>query len=220
LIIEALATKNKGLNRNELLTLTKQNDGGSFTRVCKELEESGFIRVYKPYGNKKRNSLYQLTDLFSLFSLKFLKSQKSDTNFWINSHDSATVREWSGYAYEMVCLLHLSQIKKALGISGIQTITSSWISAASQNGAQIDLVIDRKDNVITVLEAKFSIAPFSIDKGYAMQLLNKVAAFKEESKTKKAVYLAMITTYGLKSSPHIGLVQNSLTMDDLFLSGN
>lgn len=60
---------------------------------------------------------------------------------------------------------------------------------------------------------------FSIEKSYAEQLRSKVAAFKSVSKTKKAVFLTIITTYGLDKTKYVdGLVQNEITMDDLFVA--
>lgn len=112
---------------------------------------------------------------------------------------------------------HIQNIKKALGISGIYTETSSWRSSSSEDGAQIDLLIDRKDNVITVCEIKYSTGFFEINKAYAANLRNKLYAFKTESKTRKSVFLAMITTFGLKQNMYsLGLVQNEITMDALF----
>ena len=112
----------------------------------------------------------------------------------------------------MVCLHHVTQIKQALGISGIQTAVSSWHSPQEQ----INLLIDRKDHVITICEIKFSVHPFVIDKKYAENLRNKLSAFKQATNTKKALFLTMVTTYGLATSKYAGLVQNSLNMDILF----
>ncbi|NML41356.1 AAA family ATPase [Chitinophaga sp. G-6-1-13] len=217
-IIETLSKKAKGLTRGELIKGAKLPTGGSVTRILKELEESDFIRKYISYGKKERNSLYQLTDFYSLFYLKFIrKAGVLDENSWINGLDSPEQRSWSGYAYEQVCLAHIKEIKKALGISGVQTATSSWISANTDAGAQIDLVIDRRDQVINICEMKFSINNFTIDKKYAEQLRNKIGIFKEETKTRKAIFLTMITTFGLnKNSYSDSLVQNSLKMDVLF----
>ena len=110
-----------------------------------------------------------------------------------------------------VCVI-ISQIKQALGISGVQTSISTWRSP----GAQIDLLIDRKDQVINICEMKFSINPFNIDKKYAEILRNKIGSFRQVTDTKKALFLTMITTYGLANSPYSGLVQNSLDMNILF----
>lgn len=216
-VVESLSKKGKGLTRGELLEQAKLPSGGSITRVLSELEESGFIRKYIGYGNKERNSLYQLTDFYSLFYLKFIKkSSILDEHSWINGLDSPEQRAWSGYAFEQVCLAHVKEIKQALGISGVQTNTSSWISN-SRPGAQIDLLIDRRDHVINICEMKFSINNFTIDKKYADELRNKMGIFKEEVKTKKSLYLTIITTFGLhKNQYSMSLVQNDLTMDVLF----
>jgi len=131
--------------------------------------------------------------------------------------DHPSYRAWTGYAFEQICLDHIAQIKKSLGISGIRSTASSWTSSDTEPGAQIDLIIDRRDQTITICEAKFSTDEYSISKSYAAALRNKVGAFKRETKTKKAVLLAMITTFGVKQNAYSGSVmQNSITMDDLF----
>lgn len=217
-IIEALSKKAKGLTRGELIRRAKLPTGGGVTRILKELEESNFIRKYISYGKRERNSLYQLADFYSLFYLKFIKGTDTlDENTWINGLDNPEQRSWSGYAFEQVCLAHINGIKRALGISGVQTVTSSWIKTGAGPGAQIDLVIDRRDQVINICEMKFSVNPFTISKKYAEELRNKIRVFKEDTKTRKAIFLTMITTFGLNRNNYsTSLVQNDLTMDILF----
>jgi uncharacterized protein len=219
-VIEALAKKTKGMERDELIKAAKLVNNGNTTKILKELEESDFIRRYNTFGKNSRNALYQLTDFYSLFYLKFIKSNSVfDTDFWLSSLDNPEVRTWSGYAFEQICLLHLSAIKKALGISGIQTISSAWLGSYDNQKAQIDLVIDRRDHVITICEMKFSINPFIIEKKYADDLRTKVAIFKQSTGTSKAIFLTFVTTFGLVKNEHsMSLVQNSLTMDILFNS--
>jgi hypothetical protein len=215
-IVAALAKKSKGLTREEISTESKLANGGGLTRLLNELEESGFIRRYTPFGKKSRNSLYQLSDFFSLFHIKFIKDQKTfDKNYWLKLIDSPKHRAWSGYAFEQVCLAHVSQIKKALGIDGIETETSAWKSVQVKNGAQIDLVIDRRDGIINLCEMKFSISPFIIDKKYDAELRNKIGAFKSETQTKKSLFLTMLTTFGMQVNTYSGNVQNDLKMDVL-----
>ncbi|OQP55844.1 ATPase [Niastella yeongjuensis] len=216
-IVEALSKKTKGLTRSELIDEAKLPSGGSLTKILSELEESGFIRKYTAYGNKEKNNLYQLIDFYSLFYLRFIrKSSILDDNGWINSLDSPAQRAWSGYSFEQVCLAHVRQIKQALGISGVQATTSAWVSN-SESGAQINLLIDRRDHVINVCEMKFSLNAFTIDKKYAEELRNKIGVFTSEIKTRKSIYLTMITTFGLATNQYsMSLVQNDLTMDVLF----
>lgn len=217
-IIELLSKKTKGLTRDEITKGTKLPTGGSTTRILNDLEESNFIRKYNAFEKKEKNSLYQLSDFYSLFYLKFIKKASVlDENVWINGLDSPAQRAWGGYAFEQVCLAHIKEIKKALGISGVQTTSSSWIKKANGSGTQIDLLIDRRDQVINLCEMKFSINTFTIDKKYAGVLRNKIGVFKEETRTRKAVYLTMITTFGLNKNQYsTSLVQNDLTMDILF----
>ncbi|MCK5137824.1 MAG: ATP-binding protein [Bacteroidales bacterium] len=217
-IIKALTQKAKGITRDEIIDSTGLPNAGSTTRLLLELEESGFIRKYVPFGKKQRNSLYQLVDPYSLFYLRFIKDnvQMDQTN-WLTYIDSPEYRAWSGYAFEQVALYHLPQIKHALGISGVQTSVSSWRSTSKDHSAQIDLVIDRRDQVINLCEMKYSINPFPIDKRYAEELRNKIGVFRQETNTRKSVFLTMITTFGLKTNSYsAGLVQNDLRMDVLF----
>lgn len=217
-VINALTQKAKGLTRDEIIDSTGLPNAGSTTRILTELEESGFIRKYTPFGKKSRNSLYQLHDFYSLFYQRFIKnSVLLNQDNWLTYIDSPKYRVWSGYAFEQVCLYHLPQIKQALGISGVQTSVSAWRSKSKIQGAQIDLVIDRRDQVINLCEMKYSIHPYTINNTYAKELREKTGVFKSETNTRKSVFLTMITTFGLKTNSNsTGLVQNDLKMDILF----
>lgn len=217
-IVEALSVKGKGITRNEIIKAARITNNGAATLMLKELEESHFIRKYAPFSKKEKMSLYQLTDPYSLFYLKWIKnSSELDRNNWIKQLDNPKKRAWSGYAFEQVCLEHIDQIKDALGISAIETRTSSWIGQGDNQGAQIDLVIDRRDRVINLCEMKFSIRPFTITKSYAETLATKIDAFKEQTKTKSTIYLTLVTTFGLVSNSYASsMIQNNLQMDILF----
>jgi uncharacterized protein len=217
-VVEALAQKSIGLAREELVKLSKLPDNGNTTKVLRELEESGFIRKYRGFGKKERGMVYQLSDFYSFFYLKFIENTSpDDTNTWINRINSPEYHTWSGYAFEQICISHLSQIKHALGISGIQTVTSAWIGSHDGRKAQVDLVIDRKDQVINLCEMKFSMEPFVISKSYAEQLQQKISVFKAASQTRKAVFLTMIATFGLTKNEYSQrLVQNDFDMSILF----
>lgn len=169
-------------------------------------------------ATKKRNSLYQLVDFYTSFYLRFIEhADPADQYNWRNAVDTPSYRAWSGYAFEQVALYHVQQIKNALGISGIISHTYSWKSRTSDQGAQIDLLIDRRDQVINLCEIKFSTDTFTITKAYAEQLRHKIRVFRTETGTKKAVYLSMITPYGLQQNTcATDWVQHDLDMNVLF----
>lgn len=217
-VVRAIAKKSKGLTRKEIIQYSKLANSGTLTSILDELEKSGFIRRYNPFNKKKQNSLYQLSDFYTLFYLRFIEhSDPTDRYNWQNAIDTPSYRVWSGYAFEQICLYHIQQIKNALSIGGIISHTAAWKSQSSNKGAQIDLIIDRRDQVINLCEMKFSIEPYTITKTYANQLRQKIATFRSETKTKKALYLTMITTYGLNQNTHsMGFVQHDLTMDIVF----
>ena len=98
----------------------------------------------------------------------------------------------------------------------ISTAMSSWRSRHSTPGAQIDMLIDRKDGIINLCEMKHSKAEYVISAREEAQLRNRIAVFEAETRTKKAVHLTMVTTYGVAKNSHAGLVQSEVTLDDLF----
>lgn len=217
-IVEAIATKAKGLTREDILKITKLPNNGATTRLLEELEESGFIIKYQPFQKTAKHSLFQLIDFYTLFYLRFIKNTSFlETGNWLALTDSLIYKTWCGYAFEQVCLMHVPQIKQALGISGVFTQSAAWRSAESENGTQIDLLIDRRDRIINLFEIKFSAEPYVITKAYAEKLRHKVGTFKSETATTKAVWLAMLTTFGTKQNEYSGsLLQHNLDMNCLF----
>ena len=213
-VLEALHAIKKGLTREAIANLIDFGNGGNLSRILLELEEYGFIRRYKPFGKGKNGALYYLSDPFVAFHLTFIRNTGSE-NFWSSYADNAGHRAWSGYAFEQVCLSHINEIKKALGISGVLSDVSSWISRGDGKGAQIDLVIDRADRVVNLCEIKFAKGPFEIDRAYDRALREKIEIFRSETKTRKALHLTMITTYGVKPGKYAGLIQAEINMDEL-----
>lgn len=213
-ILNALSVNRGGMSRVELSSVAEIGDGEPLTKALNELEQCGFIRKYQNVTTKNNGYLFQIIDPFTLFCHKFLLENRM--NSWLNYIHSPAYYAWSGNAFETVCLLHVPQIKQYLGISGIETTEHSWKSAHTSPGAQIDLLIDRRDGVINLCEMKFSNEPFTIDAAYEKQLLNKAEVFSAETGTEKALHLTLITASGLKENTHTGSVQNLITSDDLF----
>ena len=216
-VVTALSTKAKGLTRDEIIQETGLSSGGGLTKVLDELELCGFIRAYPSFSMDESLCLYQLTDHFSLFHLRFIKGKRpKNPRFWTSNLESPSLSAWKGYAFEQVCLSHYEQIKRALGISAISTEMSSWRSRQSSPGAQIDLLFDRKDDVINICEMKYSKAEYSISAKEEAGLRNKIAVFEAETRTKKAVHLTMVTTYGVAMNRHSGVYHSEVTLDELF----
>jgi uncharacterized protein len=219
-IVRVLAQKWKGMSRVEIVTSTKLPDGGGLTNTIEELVSCGFVSAYYPFGKKKKDMLYRLTDEYSLFYLQFIENQRIQADsIWQHLSQTQTWKSWSGYAFESICLKHLGQLKKALGISGIYAEASSYVhkGTATEQGIQIDLVLDRKDHTINLFEMKFYTDKWRLNKSEATELREKVSLFKILSKTKKQVFLTLVTTFGIKTNEHsLGLIDNDMAMDVLF----
>lgn len=217
-VVELLASKSSGMTREEIIESLNIPKGGTISEVLQNLATCDFIREYKAFGKKERGKLYQLTDLFTLFYLKQVKYNKDiDEHYWTNRIDSPTHRAWAGYAFEQVCLHHIPQIKQALGISGVASAVSSWTeSYDGKRIAQIDLVIDRRDQVINLCEMKYSMKKFEITPTYLQTIIERRELFREKTKTNKALHLTFVTVCGLKHNTQWGMIQNELTANDLF----
>lgn len=222
-IVRVLGNKRKGLTRKQVVEATKMTDGGSITRLLEELETSGFITSYVPFGKQKKEKLYRLTDEYSLFYLEFMEGKKAGgQGTWLKLSDSHAWKSWSGYAFENICLKHIMQIKMALGIQGIYSESSSFYFAGNEEraGLQVDLLIDRKDHVINLCEIKFYDGPYSLGKDEAMNLRQRMTTFREVSGTRKQIALTLITAFGLQHNAHsLGLVQQEISMEPLFVAG-
>ena len=219
-VVRTLAATPKGLTRQEIIEKCDLSSGGTTTLLLEELEESGFILSSVPFQKTSNDLIYRLIDEFSLFYLKFMdRFRSSGKDNWIKLSTTNAYKVWAGMAFESVCLKHAQQIKRALGIEGIQTQESTWRSLDRNNqaGAQIDLIIDRTDKSINICEIKFYNTEFVITKSYASEIERKLQVFLEKTKTKKTLFFTVITTYGLSENPYSQkLVQKSLTMQNLF----
>jgi uncharacterized protein len=204
-IILALAKKKKGLTRNELVHAAGISNGGTTTKMLTELEEACFIRTYNSIGNKHKLQLYQLIDSYTLFYLHFLQHKtKHNSKYWLQTINTTVQNAWAGYAFEMVCLQHIDSIKRALGIDGILTNTGAWIG----NNAQIDLVIDRSDKAISIVEIKYYKTKFALTKAQAASIQAKAEALKQHTKTNKAISLCLLTANGLQENAHSYILQH------------
>ena len=219
IIIRALATKQYGMTRSEILDKSNLPDGGRLTRVLDELNQSGFITVYPPFGKKKKGQVYRLIDEYSLFYLQFIEKNLQNPPNWTSLSQTQSYKIWCGYAYENICLKHISSIKKALEINGIYSTSSSFLKLGTPDdqGTQIDLVIERNDHIINLCEVKFYNVEFTISKDYAQKLREKIRIFQENTKTKKQIQLVFITTFGLKHNKHsLGLISADFGMEIFF----
>ncbi|MEM6316560.1 MAG: ATP-binding protein [Bacteroidota bacterium] len=220
-VIRTLATSNQGLTRKRIVKLSQLPENGNTSRVLEELEQSGFITSYYPFGKKKKDKLFRLTDEYSLFYLQWIENKVHEgSGTWQHLSQTPQYKTWSGYAFESICLKHIPQIKKALSIGGVYSLSSTFYKkgTATEKGAQIDLLLDRNDRVINVFEIKFSNKEVTISKEYADTLRRKMWTFEETTKTRKQLQMIFITTYGLEQNMHsLGLVQSTLVLDNLFL---
>lgn len=215
-VVECLSLKLRGMTRHEIMSEIKATESGMITEVMDNLEKCDFIRRYKALGKRHKDTMYQLTDMYTLFYLRFVKDYRGmNENAWSTMSDGKR-NVWSGYAFEQVCLLHIKQIKKALGIAGIASDVCAWVKNDGGKGAQIDLVIDRTDKVMNLCEMKYSASRYEMTKDYAEWMTERRDLFRKDTGTNKTLNLTLVSPYGVVSGKNTTILQNVITMDDLF----
>jgi len=208
-VLRALIRNKEGMSREELLEALGRTSGGSLNRLLQELEEAGFIARVEPYGRKVKSSLFRVIDQFTLFHWKWITAAakgilaRGGAQHWSAISQTAGYRSWTGYAFESLCLTHAKELQIALGIENLVVSLGSWRHvarphAAAQQGAQIDLLFDRRDGVINLCELKFSTEPFTVTKSYAQELQAKLLIFEQQTKTRKRVIITLVAPLGLK----------------------
>jgi len=221
-VVESLAEGERtGLTQSEISEKTGIPLGGNLSHILENLKFSDIIASATYYGKDRKEERFILTDFYTLFYFKIIKGNNSnDKDFWTNRLDDPSLNVWKGLAFELLCMLNVDRIRAKLSIGGVATDIYSFASKEDKGtgtpGAQIDLVLDRRDQIVNLCEIKYSSSTFTINKRYHKILIDKIRAFKEWSNTKKAVHLVMVTTYGLSNSVHNDIVQSEVILDDLF----
>jgi uncharacterized protein len=227
-IIEALKNHRYGLSRENLAKITEIKRGGSLTEILRTLEESGFILHLPDLGKKTKGGRYILVDEYSLFYLSWIKEAIEEhamgiPDYWIRKQQTPAYLAWAGYAFEAICHRHVDRILLALGLNAVATSITSWHYAppkgSGEEGAQIDQVIDRADKCINLCELKFSQTPIALDKNLTNELERKREIFHRVTKSRKTLFISLITASGMKDNDYSrAVVQSHVSLDDLFYS--
>ncbi|MCB1082205.1 MAG: AAA family ATPase, partial [Chlamydiia bacterium] len=223
-VIRILAEKKRGMARGDLINKMQIGNNGNITAVLRELEESGFIASFPEIGKKAKGTQYYLNDEYTLFYLKWIDPHKGtllrgvEEDYWIKRESDPSWKSWAGFAFENLCLKHVPQIKKALQIGGVTTSSGYWkATSQGKKEVEVDLVIERADQCTNLCEIKFSKGEFTLTKSYAEELLRKKRLFAEKTKATNALFITMITPFGVNKNTHyLSTINQQITLDALF----
>ena len=214
-IMKRISSRKSGMTRTELASDRAIGGGAALTKDLRELEQCGFIRKYNNYSKQKNEAFFQLIDPFAAFYLNFM-SENSDLRSWTEYVNTPGYNSWRGNAFEMTVLNHVEQIKKVLGISGIESREYAWRSRISDQGVQIDLLIDRRDGVINLCEAKYSNAAYEISAEEYEKIERRMSVFQNETGTEKSIHITLITANGLAKNKYSDIALNTVSGEELF----
>lgn len=216
-IVRALSKRRYGYTRDELAKMTGINPNGDFSKSLKALCKSDFIIRYVPFGYGKREEHYKLTDCFCWFWIHFKENKKvKETDYWQHHLKESEIASWRGIAFEEVCLQHTDALKHALGISGVSTRESAMAVRSSEdsNGMQIDLIIDRDDDIMNICEMKYTRSTTHMPSGYAATILDRMAKMETEYKN-KTIHMTLVSTTPYDNASDT--FQSVISIDDLFV---
>ncbi len=217
-VVAFLSRRNAGYTRDEIAAYLEISNGGTLSVILSALVASDFVIKYVPFGLSKRKVHYKLVDQFCLFYLKFVEGHDSlSEGFWLQNLSSQNIVTWRGLAFENVCFNHISQIKNALGISGVKTTQSAWSKRGDdEEDAQIDLLISRADNIVNLCEIKFYNDLFTVDGDYYRVMMRRQSLLEPYLKRGMGIHNTLITTFGLFRNKYSGVFTNVVTLDELF----
>lgn len=219
-IVRLLSSRREGYTRQEIEQAIHVS-GGTLTNLLDNLEDCDFVSRFAQYGNKERNMLYRLSDMYLLFFFRYIDGNHSkDEQYWLHHFNDRSVESWEGFAFEALCLVHLPQIKKGLGISGVATSVSSWRYLGDKNngrkGAQIDLIIKRADGLLHLIEMKFSRLEYEMTKDYAERLNERKQTFSTITGISHGLLDTFVTPRGVKRGINSGGIMAQITSKELF----
>ena len=217
-VVRVLAGKHSGHTRDEISRLSKIPNGGNLSKILKALVASNFIAAYVPFKQSRKQIHYRLCDSFCRFALQFIEKKNiTDRRYWQNNIQSPKMSAWRGIAFEELCLNHIENIKRALGVSGVNSSQSQWALKGDDDkeGTQIDLIIDRSDNVVNLCEMKFYNEEFRVTKEYYKKLSHRLNLLQETLPKRKTVHMTLITTEGLAKNEYQSAFQKVVTLEDL-----
>lgn len=218
-VVEALAGKKSGLTRDEIIMKSKLGSNGSLSNILEDLIECGFVRKYCHLDKRLKDAMYQLVDFYTLFYYQFIKMAHGiDEEYWVRTMQTPAYHTWCGIAFERVCLLHTRQIKSAIGISGILANLYSWFVRKNEEhpGVQIDLVIDRADNVINICEMKYAPEGYHLTSAELSKIKKRLSVFRLYIPRSKAVLLVLISSNGIIPNNNSFEIPIQVSGDQLF----
>lgn len=84
------------------------------------------------------------------------------------------------------------------------------------NPAQIDIIIERADQIVNVCEVKYSLEEYDLDKEEYNKLVHRRNAFIKETGIRHTPWMTLITTEGLAKGKYSEMIQSQVLLKDLF----
>ena len=219
-LVMLLAEHKEGLSREEIVRRAHVANNGRLTARLEALEQCGFIKSFHVVGRPAGEVIYRLIDAYTVFYRDFVsENTRRDESFWSSNLGTGRYYAWRGHAFERLVLQHVRQVKAALGIAGVGAETGCWRHAADETcpkTVQVDLLIDRDDQVVNLCELKCADDLFEMNDAEMSRIKLRREVYRKVTRTKKSVHLTAITSGGLVRNMYAKEFQHEIVLDDLF----
>lgn len=228
-LLETIFQNNEPKTKTYIFKRMGMTNGRTLNQYLDDLDLCGFIRSINKHGNKTQDTIYRISDPFILFYMKWVKPLtlneiNSNPSYWLDTVESQEYAIWTGFAFENIIINNIDLYIKARGYSPeIKKGVYYWKvdkREEGETGAQIDIVVEYKTNMIDLVECKYYSDVFTIDKNYSNILINKKEMFKKYGLTnrKRDLKTVLLTTYGVKknSAYNNAKITKSVELKELF----
>ncbi len=217
-IVKTLGKSRRGMTREEIASELNSANNGHLGKQLEDLVYCDLIRknIVREKRIKRKDAIYQLCDFFSLFYLTFIDRAEVEQQYWAHHINTPEINSWMGLTYERICMAHIQQIKHALRIDAISTLSYSWRNKTAKPAAQIDIIIERADRIVNICEVKYSQSEYELNKEEYDKIQKRCRTFIQETGLRHAPWITMITTDGVAKGKYSGMIQSQVILDDLF----
>lgn len=181
-IVEALARSPGSLS--DLARRIGVPRGGGFKEQVGNLARAQFIREYRPVGSanhkRSRTAVFKLVDPFLIFYFRYIHPnrdviRRNRRENLFRAIAGPTIHQYYGYAFERLCEDAFDAIAERIGLSLADIVHMGPYfhqGTAFGKGLQIDWLVQRRDEVWTLMEFKYSAAP--VDKEAIREVEEKI----------------------------------------------
>jgi len=157
--------------------------------------------------------IQELIDFYSLFYLRFISERNQlEQAQWLYLQSTSTYTNWCGLTFERLCFAHTEEIRMILGISGVRTKSLPLYLP----DAQMDMVIEQPDKILTLCEMKYTDAPYQMTLKEQQAIEHRAKELSIYNRKRRTVLRVLVTNQPAnKNSAYSSCIDKNITIRDI-----